>query len=119
MKLIIAFLTLILFGCETTRLWSGGGQNECVEIIPKTSDEDVESALKQSGRGYFCQQLYASTHPNNKVCYATLTKEDKIKNIEIKLRKTPETLATDAGNTVKVVGSVALDVFMHLNIRKG
>lgn len=119
MRFIFTLLALTLSGCETTKLWSNGGQHEYFEVIPKTPDEDVESALKQSGRGYFCQQLYASTYPNNKVCYATLTHEEKIKNIEIKLRKTPETLAIDAGHTIKVVGTVALDVLMHLNIRKG
>ena len=118
MRLLVISLMLLCSSCATTNLWLSGN-NEYVEIIPTTPDEDVEAALKDSGRGYFCQQLYASSHPNNKVCYATLTKEDKLRNIEIKLRKTPKTLVTDAGNTIKVVGYVAIDLLMHLNIHKG
>jgi hypothetical protein len=112
LRFIVFTLVLILCGCETTKLWRGDPADEFIKIVPATSDENVETALKASGREYYCQDLYASTHPNNKVCYARLTAEDKIKNTQVKLLKTPEALALDAGHTIKVVGSVALNSIM-------
>lgn len=119
LRFIVFSLALFLAGCETTKLWQGNPEQDFVKIIPTNSGDDVEVALKQSGREYYCQDLYASTHPNNKVCYAKLTTEDKIKQIQVKLLKTPETLAVDAGHTIKVVGSVALNVLMHSGYHKG
>ena len=119
LRFIVVFLALIISGCETAKLWSGNADEEYVKVTPQSADEDVESALKRSGRAYYCQDLYASTHPNNKVCYAKLTTEDKIKKIEIKLQKTPESLVVDTGHTIKVVGSVALNILMHSNFHKG
>lgn len=119
LRFIVFSLALILAGCETTKLWQENSGEDFVKIAPTNSDEDVEVALKESGREYYCQDLYASTHPNNKICYTKLTTEDKIKNIQVKLSKTPEMLAVDAGHTIKVVGSVALNIIMHSGYRKG
>jgi hypothetical protein len=45
--------------------------------------------------------------------------EDKIEQIKVKLLKTPETLAVDAGHTIIVVGSVALYVVINSGYTKG
>lgn len=119
LRFIVFSLALFLAGCETTKLWQGTPDEDFVEIATTNPDEDVEVALKRSGREYYCQDLYATTRSNNKVCYVKLTTEDKIKNIQVKLLKTPETLAIDAGHTIKVVGSVALNVIMHSGYHKG
>jgi hypothetical protein len=102
MEFILRFavfsIALLLAGCETTKLWKGNAQEDFVKIVSTSPNEDVEASLKQSDREYYCQVLYASTYPNNKVCYAKLTTKDKIKSIQIKLLKTPETLVVDAGH---------------------
>jgi hypothetical protein len=119
LRFIVISLLFLMAGCETTKLWSGDPEEDFVKIAPTISNQDVEALLKQSGREYYCQNLYASTYPNDKVCYAKLTTEDKIKRIHIKLLKTPETLIGDAGQTIKIVGYVALDIIMHSGYRKG
>lgn len=119
MRFLILFSLLLLYGCETTKLWRGEPGDEYIKVVPQSVNDDVESALSDSGRKYYCQQLYASTYPNDKICYAQLTAEDKVKNIQIKLFKTPDALAVDAGQTIKVVGSVALNILMHSSAHKG
>jgi len=112
-------LLLLISGCETTKLWSGNPADEYIKVVPQSPDEDVELALKQSGRKYSCQDLYASSYPNNKVCYAAWTADDRVKNIKVKLLKTPETLALDAGRTILVVGYVTLETLARMNFHSG
>lgn len=119
MKLIALCLALLLTGCETTKLWRGEPADEFIKIVPTSPDEDVEAALQASGREHYCQTLYASTHPNNKICYARLTAKDKLEKIQVKLLKTPEALAIDTGRTILVVGQVTLVVLMHTDTRRG
>jgi hypothetical protein len=60
-------LVVLLAGCESTsQLWTGKPEDAFVKVVPTTVDEDVEVALRQSGREYYCQHLYDSTYPNNK-----------------------------------------------------
>lgn len=106
-------MTIVISGCETAKLWSESPNGGFVKIVATTPEDDVEVALKQSGREYYCQDLYASTHPNNKVCFAKFTTEAKLQDTQVKLLKTPETLVLDAGHTIKVVGSVAFDIIIH------
>ena len=103
-------MLLCITGCETAKLWQGSESDEYVKVVPQSPEEDVETALKSSGREFQCKELYYSTHPNNKVCYAKVSSTE---NLQVKLLKTPETLVTDAGNTVKVVGYVLLNIAMH------
>jgi hypothetical protein len=42
-----------------------------------------------------------------------------MKKIQVKLSKTPETLAVDAGHTIQLVGSAALNVLAFTGIHKG
>jgi hypothetical protein len=119
LRFLIFYLLLLLAGCETTKLWTGNPGEDFIKVVPTNPNEDVEAALKQSGREYYCQDLYASTHANNKVCYIELTTDDKIKQIKVKLLKTPLTLAIDAGHTIKVVGSVTLYVIINSGYTKG
>ena len=118
-RFIFLAVVLLISGCETTKLWNGSSDDEYIKVVPRSTNEDVEYALKERDRKYYCQALYASTYPNDKVCYAKMTNEDKVKNIQIKLLKTPEALALDTGNTIKVDGSVALNMLIGSNIHKG
>lgn len=108
--LAVILALLCVTGCETAKLWKGSESDGYVKIVPESPEEDVEAALKQSGREFQCKELYYSTHPNNKVCYAKVSAAE---NLQVKLLKTPETLVTDAGNTVKVVGYVLLNIAMQ------
>lgn len=111
MRVLVIFLALLsVTGCETAKLWTGNGKDQYVKVVPQSPDEDVEAALKESSREFQCKELYYSTHPNNKVCYVKVSAAE---NIQVKLLKTPETLVTDAGKTVEVVGYVLLNIAMH------
>lgn len=103
---------LLVGGCETTKLWQEP-QEQYIKIVPQTPDEDVELALKDSGREYHCKQLYYSTHANDKVCYVKVNTGQKLDNIGIKLLKTPEKLAIDAGRTILVIGYGVLSSGYH------
>ncbi|MDD0842439.1 hypothetical protein [Pseudomonas sp. Gutcm_11s] len=106
MRLVAALFTLLsIAGCETAELWQGKASDEYVKVVPQNPEEDVEAALQKGDRQFQCAQLYYSSQPSNKVCYV---KVSPLENIQVKLLKTPETLVTDAGNTVKVVGYVLL-----------
>jgi len=107
-------LALLASGCETTQLWVEP-QESYVKVIPQSPDEDVEPALKNSGREYHCKQLYYSSHANNKICYAKVTSEEKLDSIGVKLLKTPEKLVIDAGRTILVIGYVALAMKGHIS----
>ncbi len=108
--LLLALALLSITGCETTKLWAGHDQEQYLKVVPSSPEEDVEAALKGSDREYQCTELYDSTYPNNKVCYIKVSPTEKIQS---RLLKTPETLVTDAGNTIKVVGYVLLSITMQ------
>jgi hypothetical protein len=118
-RFLIFFLVLVLAGCETTKLWTENADRDFIKVVPTTPDEDVEVALEASGREHYCENLYDSSHPNNKICYTKFTAEDKAKEIQVKLFKTPEALVTDAGHSIVVVGSAALNIIMASGYYKG
>lgn len=119
LRFIAVCFVLLLAGCETTELWTEKPGEDFIKVVPAAADEDVEIALKQTGREYYCQSLYESSYPNNKVCYTRLTSEDKIKKLQVRLFKTPESLAIDAGRTITVVGSAALKIVMSSGYYSG
>lgn len=90
-------------------MWQDNQSDQYVKVIPQSPEDDVESALKSSGREFQCKQFDYTTRQYNKVCYVKVSPTE---NLQVKLLKTPETLVTDAGNTVKVVGYVLLQLAM-------
>ncbi len=118
MRFLVFILVIMLCGCETAKMWREKIPEKFIEIIPKSEAEDVEAALKESGREYYCQNFYASTYPNNKVCYVKIT-QDAVDHIQIKLLKTPKTLVIDAATTIVVIGYVAFDVLIHSDYHRG
>ena len=109
MRVLLVAAFALMSGCtNTAEVWKTTPQDEYVKVVPASTDEDVELALKDSGREYHCTVLYQSSYPNNKVCYARLTMADKQQNIRVKLLNTPEALAIDTARTVTVVGYVVL-----------
>ena len=119
LRFVVLYFLLLLAGCETTKLWTGNPGDDFAKVEPTTPNEDVEAALKQSGREYYCQDSYASRYQINRVCYVKRTTEDRIANLKVKLLKTPVTLAVDAGHTIIVVGSVALYLVVNSGYTKG
>jgi len=95
---------LLTTSCATTELWSGNSKDEYIKLLPKEESEDVELALKGSGKEYYCKDLYYSTHKNNKICYMKISEAKKSKDLKVKFLKTPEAVVTDVGNTIFFVG---------------
>lgn len=93
------FLLLLITGCTTTTLWSGNTSKEYIKIIPKYKTDDVELALKETNRKYYCEELYASTYPNNKICF--MEKQEALK-LKEKIIATPEALATDVAASATI-----------------
>jgi len=104
LRIFSILLSLLIFsGCETTKLWDGNKKSEFVRVVPQSSSDDVEAFLKSSGREFYC----VPAHSGGKLCYAEISAGE---NIKVKLLRTPETLLTDAGDTITVIGYVLFQV---------
>jgi hypothetical protein len=106
-KAILVLVIIIqTLGCATAKVWNDESQDKYVEVLPQDK-EDVEVALKASGKKYYCNKLYESRYPDLKDCYVKVD-DDRFK---AKLYQTPKAVVTDVGNTIIIIGEITLQLF--------
>jgi len=111
-------ITLLIIGavlcssCTMSKSWMS--ENRGAQFISVTSQngEDVEPALKLSGKNYYCSYTTSSAGGLDKACYVRYYPSDKMTDTKVKLFETPRALLVDAGEAalvaIYVVGSIAV-----------
>ena len=113
-KIILLIICAVLSSsCATGHLWTDESIGSEYLEVSSNNGEDVEAALKSTGKEYHCS---FTSHPLGgltKACYVKHYPSDKMAAVEIKLFKTPKAILIDVGLaaylTVRVIGSVALN----------
>lgn len=110
---LLIIYAVLCSSCATRNLWTDADIGAKYLEVSSNNGEDVEAALKSSGKEYYCS---FTSHPAGgltKACYVKHYPSDKMETVEIKLFQTPKALLVDVGIaalvTVYVIGSVTLD----------
>ena len=106
----------ITSGCVSTEaLLTKKPPENYLEVVQDGPIENVEAALKASGKPYVCKEFYAGkgSHENRRACFVKAPDESRYKELGVKLSELPRAILVDTGNTALVVGKVYLQIMMQ------